>query len=184
MGSALLSYIVIFIGLLLNILGVIAVFFPIIPGGVFFGYIAILLLYWLVPVPVEPDILSSEPLFSTGFLVIFGIIHLFGIVAEYLAPLLGGKMLRFSTKGMWGSLIGSIVGMFILPPPFGFILGAVIGTVVGEYLNGRSLNTTMKLSGYTLLINLTLLVAKLVLGIFTFYYFVEASYRIVASSFS
>ena len=54
---------------------------------------------------------------------------------DYLAAALGAQRYGSSPAGLWGSIIGSIVGIFF--PPFGFILGALIGAVVAELFVGR-----------------------------------------------
>ena len=47
---------------------------------------------------------------------------------------------RFGARraGVWGGVIGSLVGLFAVPP-FGFLVGALVGAVVAELLTGREL---------------------------------------------
>jgi uncharacterized protein YqgC (DUF456 family) len=63
-------------------------------------------------------------------------------VLDTLAPMLGAKRYGASKWGVWGSVVGLLVGM-IWFPPFGMILGTFAGAFAGEMLKrqgtGRSL---------------------------------------------
>ncbi len=65
-------------------------------------------------------------------------IAVIGEIIEFIAGVAGAKKGGSSSRGMWGALIGGIVGVFIftpvfffLTPIFGAFLGAVLGTFVG-----------------------------------------------------
>lgn len=62
---------------------------------------------------------------------------LLGELIEFVAAVAGAKKGGSSARGMWGALIGGILGVFVFTPLFFFLplfgtfLGAVLGTFVG-----------------------------------------------------
>jgi hypothetical protein len=68
-----------------------------------------------------------------------GVIMVVVSILDYLVPIYGTKKFGGSKRGVWGSTIGLIVGIFILPilgiviGPFG-LLGIILGPFVGAYL--------------------------------------------------
>lgn len=59
------------------------------------------------------------------------------LILDYLTTLLGARFYGASTRGIWGALIGAIVGAVFFPP-FGFLLGAIVGAIGAELVSGRS----------------------------------------------
>ncbi|MHC4218959.1 MAG: DUF456 domain-containing protein [Planctomycetota bacterium] len=67
-----------------------------------------------------------------------------GEIIEFVAGALGAKKGGSSRRGMWGALIGGIVGAFVFMPLFsivpfvgtlfGALLGAVLGTFIGAII--------------------------------------------------
>lgn len=53
------------------------------------------------------------------------------------AAAVGARVYGARRAGFWGGVIGSIVGLFWFPP-FGFLLGALVGAVGAELLTGRA----------------------------------------------
>ena len=47
-------------------------------------------------------------------------------IIDYVAGVIGARRYGASQAGVWGSVIGSVVGIFFFPP-FGFLIGAVVG---------------------------------------------------------
>ncbi|HEX7342523.1 MAG TPA: DUF456 domain-containing protein [Rhodanobacteraceae bacterium] len=68
-----------------------------------------------------------------------GIVAVLGIIAmamDFIAGAMGAKRVGASKRAVWGSLLGTIIGMF-----FGFagiIIGPFAGALVGELLDGNS----------------------------------------------
>lgn len=74
--------------------------------------------------------------FSTNTLWILIILTVVITVMDYLIPALGLKKYGGSKAGMWGSMIGLIVGMGL--GPLGIFIGAFAGALVGEILVGKT----------------------------------------------
>lgn len=60
---------------------------------------------------------------------------------------------------MWGSVIGSLVGLIFFPP-FGFLLGALLGAVGAELITRRTLPEAVRSGVGALLGSLGGIVAK------------------------
>lgn len=73
---------------------------------------------------------GAEPLIYVGVLTVLS--QLVDVAGTYL----GSKVYGAGRAGTWGGVIGSFVGLFVLPP-FGFLFGALFGAVVAELLVGR-----------------------------------------------
>ena len=113
------------IGSVLVILGIVGSILPALPGPVL-SYIALVLLF----------IERGVEVVSIGSLVVFGILMIFIIIIDYLAPILGAKFLGASKKGLVGAILGALVGIVFFPP-LGIFLGAFLGAVLGEIYDGK-----------------------------------------------
>ena len=60
------------------------------------------------------------------------------LALDYLTTVLGARYYGASSRGVWGALIGAVVGVVFFPP-FGFLLGAVVGAIAAELASGRAL---------------------------------------------
>lgn len=106
------------------LVGVLSVALPALPG---------------VPVVAVGALLAA---WITGFdaisvstvLVVTGLAVLAWLL-DYLAAAAGAKQFGSSRAGLWGSIVGSVVGIFF--PPVGFIVGALVGAVAFELAAGR-----------------------------------------------
>lgn len=59
-------------------------------------------------------------------------------VIDYVAGLLGASRFGASRAGLWGSVIGGLLGVVFFPP-WGFLTGALVGAVIAEIVVGREL---------------------------------------------
>jgi hypothetical protein len=60
------------------------------------------------------------------------IITILVIAVDYVIPLMGAKRYGASQWGVWGSVLGMMVGIFW--SPFGMLVGAFMGAVIAEWL--------------------------------------------------
>lgn len=116
------------IALIIGLVGCVA---PVIPGPPI-GYIGLILLQ-----------LSDKHPFSTAFMVTMAIIVAAVTLLDYLIPAMGTKKFGGSKYGSWGCLIGTLAGMFILPP-FGIIVMPFAGALAGELIGGSQPQQAVK----------------------------------------
>jgi uncharacterized protein YqgC (DUF456 family) len=81
-------------------------------------------------------------------------------VIDYLAGLIGASRFGASRAGLWGSVIGALVGVVFFPP-WGFLTGALVGAIVAELIAGRELIAAVRSGIGALLGTLGGVVAKL-----------------------
>jgi uncharacterized protein YqgC (DUF456 family) len=127
------------LGLILALAGMIGCLLPVIPGPIL-SFSALLLLSWT----------KNWQIFSPSFLIIMGALTAFLMVFDYIAPAIGAKKYGASKSGLWGSAIGMIIGIFIIPP-WGLIVGAFTGALVGELAAGKSSRKALR-AGWGILI--------------------------------
>ena len=123
------TYIVIAIVIVLAIVGIIGAIIPGIPGPPisFIGF----LVAWLC--------LDND--FSYWYIIITGVLAVVITVLDYYMPIYGTKKFHGTKAGTWGSTIGLVVSIFVLPVlgivigPFGILgmlLGPFLGALIGE----------------------------------------------------
>jgi uncharacterized protein len=107
-----------------------------------------------VPIVALGAVLAA---WMTGFrelslnpLIIVGLLTALAIAIDYVAGIVGAQKYGASKSGIWGSIIGSLFGLFFFPP-FGFLIGALAGAVIAEMLIGRKLEEAVK-SGFGVLV--------------------------------
>ena len=101
-----------------------------------------------------------------------GILTALLIILDYVAPALGAKKYGASKRGIWGSAIGMIIGIFFIPP-WGMIVGAFIGALAGELASGKSSGKALR-AGWGILIGSVLGIGlKLAFTAFVLLYYVK-----------
>ena len=141
------------IGIILNIMGIIGCIFPAMPG-IPFNYAALILL----------NFAKGGNEFSPRFLIVYGLLSVLVLLFDYVLPLIGAKKFGASRQGIWGAIVGMIIGIFFLPP-FGIILGLLLGAFVGELLAGKEQADALRAGLATFLGSLTSLLVKLALAL-------------------
>ena len=121
----------IIIGILLSIIGIMGSILPVLPGS-FVNYIAILMLHF-----------TSRVEFSIQFLISWAIIVIIVQALNYYVPIWGTKKFGGGKKGIKGCTIGTILGIFILPP-WGIIILPFIGAVIGELADDKQFTQALK----------------------------------------
>jgi len=114
----------IIIGIVLILVGIIGAIVPGIPGPIV-SFAALLLMQ-----------LKDEAPYGEGFMLVMGLIAVGVTVLDYVVPIWGTKKFGGTKKGVWGSTIGLIIGIFFLSlGPFG-IVGILLGPFLGAYIGG------------------------------------------------
>lgn len=126
-----MEIIFIIIGVILILTGIIGSFLPIMPG-LPFSYAGLLMLQ-----------LTGNPPFSVMFLVYWALIVVVVMSFESIIPAVGAKQFGGSRSGIIGCLIGAVLG-FIFFPPFGIVIGPVIGAFTGEIYDGKTSKLALK----------------------------------------
>lgn len=129
-----MDYVLIILGVLFIIGGILGGVLPVLPGPPL-SYIGLLLLHF-----------TEKHHFSTRFLIIWAIVTVVVYLLDYVIPAYGTKRFGGSNRGIWGSIIGLVIGLFFFPP-FGIIIGPFVGAVIGELTSGKDSGTALK-SGF------------------------------------
>ncbi|HNQ82525.1 MAG TPA: DUF456 domain-containing protein [Bacteroidales bacterium] len=163
-----MEWLLIVIGILLVLAGIAGAVLPGLPGPPL-SFIALVLLQF-----------RDEPAFGEDFMILMGLIMIAVTVLDYVIPVYGAKKFGGTKKGVWGSTIGLVAGLFLLPAlgivigPFGLI-GIIIfpflGAYIGEKMSGRDSDTALKAAFGTFIGFLAGTVMKLVYSIVAAVYF-------------
>ena len=153
-----MDYVIIAFGILFILSGLVGCILPVLPGPPL-SYIGILLLHF-----------TSRYQFSTHFLILWAIITVVIYGLDYVIPAWGTKKFGGSKRGVWGSVIGLVIGFFFFPP-FGIIIGPFLGAVIGEITSGKDTGAALK-SGFGSFVGfLTGTILKLIAsGMMTWYF--------------
>ncbi len=118
------------LGIILTAVGVIGTVIPGIPG-VTLSYVGIILIQ-----------LSDKVQFSTRFMIFWAVLVVIVQVLDYYLSIWGTKKFGGSKFGIWGCVLGMIVGLFL--GPWGIILGPFFGAVLGELIAGKQTKHALK----------------------------------------
>jgi len=144
-------------GAIAMLVAAVGCFVPVLPGPLI-AYAAL----WIPfafgrPAPVER--------LAVGAAVVVAV-----VVVDYILPAVCAKKFSCSRWGVFGCLVGSIVGLFFLP--LGIVVGPFVGTVVGELIAGKALAASLKGGVGALLGFVVCLALKLAaVGLFAWWYF-------------
>jgi uncharacterized protein YqgC (DUF456 family) len=118
---------------------------------------------------------SSIAEFSVHFFIKWGILVIAVQGLDYLIPEWGTKKFGGSKRGVWGSFIGMVAGMYF--GPSGIIAGAITGAFLGELFAGKESNQAIHhaISSFSFFIlgTISQLIAA---GILIYYYIDNLSY--------
>ena len=148
------------LAILLNLAGLAGCIVPGLPGPPL-NFIGLL---------IVQSVLSS---FDTSTIIILGILTAVILVIDYLLPVWFAKKFGATRQGIWGSVIGMVIGFFFTP--VGMILGLLIGAIVGDLIAGSSTGQATKSGIATFMGTLLSIGLKLgVAGVMTFLVFYES----------
>lgn len=119
------------LGLILCLLGIVGSFSPIIPGPIT-SWFGLLVIHFSKLIPFDNQFLFITFLIAA---LIFGL--------DLIIPILGLKKLGGSKKGLIGSTIGLLLGLF-LAGPLGLLIGSFFGAISGEFVNNNSLKKSLR----------------------------------------
>lgn len=144
---------------ILILIGIIGSIIPLIPGPpIAFGGLLLV------------QFTSKQP-FSSEFLIIFGVLAILSAVIDNVLPIYATKKFNGSKKGVWGSAIGLIIGLFSFPP-FGIIIGPMLGAFIGEIADGKTANNAVRPAFGSLIGFLSSIFLRFGLSVVMAYYFV------------
>lgn len=153
-----MDIVLIVLGSILVIIGIIGSIIPIIPGPPI-TFSGLLLVHF-----------TTEQPFTVDFLIIFGILAILSSFIDNILPVYATKKFNGSKKGVWGSAIGLIIGLFFFPP-IGIIIGPMLGAYVGEIIDGKSTDKAFKPAFGSLIGFITSIFLRLALSIVMAYFF-------------
>ncbi|MBN2000729.1 DUF456 domain-containing protein [candidate division KSB1 bacterium] len=153
-----LHWFLLFIGFLVSLAGIIGCILPIIPGPPL-SFLALLLLMAIKG-------------WDVNLLIVMGIITIAVTVMDYIVPAAGAKKYGASKAGVWGSVVGMLIGLVFFPP-WGLFIGAFLGAVVGEMLVGKHGKNALKAGWGVFVGTLLAIVLKLAACVTMFYFYIE-----------
>lgn len=120
-------------GIVLLLVGIVGCVLPILPGQAV-AFLALIMMQLMTPARLTAELVWT----MAGIMVVV-------TALDYIVPIYGTKKFGGTKRGMWGSTIGLIIGIFILPSivvlgpfgVFGIILGPFLGAYIGESSGGR-----------------------------------------------
>ncbi len=127
------SILLIFAVLLLSGIGILGCILPALPGPPI-SYAAILLYHF-----VKGDV------FSTTFLVVTLVVVVVVAILDYTVPAFATKKFGGTKQGVWGGIIGLVVGLIF--SPFGFvsiIICPLLGAIIGDLVAGKQFESALK----------------------------------------
>lgn len=130
-----MDIILIILGFIFVIVGILGCFLPILPGPPI-SFAALLFLQWTEKAPFDSDTLWT-----------WGIVTAIVTALDYVVPIYGTKKFGGTKRGVWGSTIGLVIGLFFFPP-LGIIIGPFVGAFLGEMSNGNVDNKTALRSAF------------------------------------
>jgi uncharacterized protein len=151
----------IILGIILIIVAFIGCIVPALPGPPF-AFLALLSLDF-----------AQSIIFSSNFLWTMGIITLGVYLLDYLLPIFGAKMFSATKQGIWFSILGMLIGIFFFPP-FGMILGLLLGAIFGELIAGKAKAEAVKIGIISFVFSLLAMFIKIALVSTIAFYFTKA----------
>lgn len=96
---------------------------------------------------------------------------IFGSLFDYIAGPYAANRLGATKAGVWGALLGSIGGIFIMGP-IGLILGPFVGAIIGELLFGKELTQAARIGVGSMLGMALANILKFVFGLVIIFLFI------------
>lgn len=147
------------LGAVLMLVAAVGCFVPVLPGP--------LVAYGALWVPFACGRSVSFERLAVGAAVVVAV-----VVVDYVLPAVCAKRFSCTRWGVFGCIVGSIVGLFFLP--LGIVVGPFAGTVAGELVAGKALAASLRGGFGALLGFVACLALKLAsVGLFAWWYYAE-----------
>jgi len=157
------SFIFHLLAVLLVLVGIAGIILPALPG-IPLVFAGLLLAAW------------ADDFAHVGWLplTVLGLLTLASFAVDILTTVVGAQRVGASRKALWGTFVGSIVGLFFMP--IGLFVGPLAGALLGEYWHTRELGRSTKVGlatwlGILLGFALKLALVIAMLGLFAFAWF-------------
>lgn len=157
------SFILYLLAVVLVLVGIAGVILPALPG-IPLVFAGLVLAAW------------ADDFVHVGWLplTVLGLLTLLSFAVDILATVVGAQRVGASRKALWGTFLGSIVGVFFMP--IGLFVGPLAGALLGEYWHTRELCRSTKVGlatwlGILLGFALKLALVIAMLGLFAFAWF-------------
>ena len=95
-------------------------------------------------------------------LIFFTVVTIGMSILDYYAPIWGTKKFGGTKYGMWGSTLGLLVGLFVIPA-IGMFIGAFLGAFLGEIIGGSDASKALKAAIGSFIGLITGIVGKVIL---------------------
>ncbi len=110
------------LGSAIVVAGLIGCIVPVIPGPPV-AYLALLLVSWA----------GGWDIFALWVLIVMAVAAVGAAVLDSILPVLTSRRSGAGKAGIWGSVLGMLIGTIFFPP-FGTVIGAFLGALAGELL--------------------------------------------------
>lgn len=152
----------IILGFVFALVGLAGSILPVIPGPPL-GFLALIIL----------SLAKNWEPFTPTFLIIMGGLTIFVTILDYVVPVAGARKYGASKPGVWGSVVGMIIGLFFFPP-WGIVIGGFLGALAGEAVVGKEGRKMLRAGWGVFVGNLAGIGLKLALsGVMLFFYVKE-----------
>jgi len=158
------SFILYLLAVVSILVGVAGIVLPALPG-VPLVFLGLLLAAW------------AEDFTTVGWptLTALAALTVLSFVVDILATVVGAQRVGASRKALWGTFIGSFVGLLFMP--IGLLAGPLLGALAGEYWHTRQLGRATRVGlatwmGILLGVALKLALVVAMLGLFAFAWYV------------
>ena len=152
------------IGLLISLAGLVGCILPIIPGPPL-SFAALIVLSFAQ---------GWEP-FSATFLIVMAGVTALVTVLDFVIPAMGARRYGATRAGVWGSVLGMIIGILFFPP-LGMFIGAFAGAVAAEMAVERDGKDALRAGWGVFMGTMLATVLKLAASGAMLYYFVKAAF--------
>ena len=112
--------------IVLMIVGILGTFIPVLPG-LLLSLCGLLIYKFGTDAPLD-----------MVYIWIFVFLTAVSVILNYVIPARTNRKYGGTRWGSVGSVIGTLVGIFFIPVPFGFLIGMFLGVFVGELLHDAS----------------------------------------------